>query len=78
MAIWIVEVSREGYKIREIFGQKLIWSKEIFAPNCQKLGFIFIEASKMKVKRKNILSKKWVPILLFLNEKKRENIPLIF
>ena len=29
MIIWVVEFSREGYKIRKIFGQKSISSKEI-------------------------------------------------
>ena len=27
--IWVVEISREGYKTRYIFGQKLTYSKEI-------------------------------------------------
>ena len=30
MVIWVVEFSREGYKIRNIFGQKLISSKDFF------------------------------------------------
>ena len=29
MVIWVVEFSREGYKIRNILGQKSISSKEI-------------------------------------------------
>jgi hypothetical protein len=29
MVIWVVEFSREGYKIREISGQKLFSSGEI-------------------------------------------------
>jgi hypothetical protein len=31
MVVWVVVFSREGYKIREIFGQKSIYSKEMIA-----------------------------------------------
>ena len=31
MAIWVVEFSREGHKIKSVFGQKSIASKEIIA-----------------------------------------------
>ena len=47
MVIWVVEFSKEGYKIRNIFGQKSISLKEIIV-SCeltvashQKLGIIF-------------------------------------
>jgi hypothetical protein len=29
MAIWVVKFSREGYKIKTIFGQKSTYSKKI-------------------------------------------------
>ena len=29
MAIWVVDFSKEGYKIRKVFSQKSISSKEI-------------------------------------------------
>ena len=30
MVIWVVEIPREGYKIRKIFGKKSTYSKENF------------------------------------------------
>ena len=53
MAIWVVKFSREGYKIRQIFGRK---------PQLSKIGDHHFSASKKrKLKGKMILTKKWCP-----------------
>ena len=54
MVMWVVDFSREGYKIRWVFGQKSKYSKEMIVSTDEKTGLL---KRSQKCIQKNLLVK---------------------
>ena len=66
LVLQVDEFSREGYKIRYIFGQKSTYSKEIIVVSSRlKLGIILENKEFLKFKLSKISINKDVPLKLY-------------